>query len=94
MYTYITGMTRTQIYLSDEETSVLDRLARQTGLSRSQLIRDAIGKQYRTVADPERLIAVLRKTSGAWRGRRPSGRDAVERLRSGRLARLHGRGED
>jgi predicted transcriptional regulator len=82
-------MTRTQIYLSDEETSVLDRLARRTGRSRSQLIREAIGSQYVHRVDSEGLADVLRKTAGRWRARRSGGAEQVERLRSGRLASLH-----
>jgi len=89
MYMYITSMTRTQIYLSDEETSVLDRLARQTGRSRSDLIRKAIGSQYVNKVDPEGLAEILQKTAGCWRGQRTSGAALVERLRSGRLASLH-----
>ena len=91
VYTYIYQMTRTQIYLSDEETSVLDQLARRTGRTRSQLIREAIGSQYVRRGDPMALAKVLRKTAGSWRGTRWSGAEQVERLRRGRLARLHGR---
>jgi predicted DNA-binding protein len=86
-----TTMTRTQIYLSDEETSVLNRLARQTGRSRSQLIREAIGSQYVRKVDPDGLAEVLRKTAGCWRGDRATGTAEVERLRSGRLAKIHSR---
>ncbi|MES1172642.1 MAG: CopG family transcriptional regulator [Bacteroidota bacterium] len=57
-------MTRAQIYLSDEETNVLDRLARETGRSRSQLIRQAIGQQYVQKVDGESLADVLRHTAG------------------------------
>lgn len=91
MYTYITIMTRTQIYLSDSETLVLDRLARQTGRSRSQLIREAIAGQYARGVGSEGLAEVLRKTAGCWRGTRASGATLVARLRRGRLAKLHAR---
>ena len=40
MYTYI--VQRTQIYLSDLDAKALDRMARRTGRTRSQLIREAI----------------------------------------------------
>ena len=89
MYIYITAMTRTQIYLGDEETAVLDRIAKQTGRSRSQLIREAISGQYVHSVDPESLAAVLERTAGCWKGQRPSGAAEVERLRPGRLAKLH-----
>jgi predicted DNA-binding protein len=87
MYTYI--VQRTQIYLSEEETDALDREAARTGRTRSQLIREAIDRVYLgrdDVADAERL---LMETAGAWSGRRLSGEDYVERLRGGRLGRLH-----
>ena len=84
-------MTRTQIYLGDEETQVLDQLARTTGQSRSQLIREAIGNQYGRRVDPKKLLEVLRKTAGRWRAARASGATQVEQLRRGRLSRLHAR---
>lgn len=87
MYTYI--VQRTQIYLSEEETDALDREAARTGRTRSQLIRDAIDRVYLGRDDVEDAERVLEETAGAWSGRRVSGRDYVERLRSGRLGRLH-----
>jgi predicted DNA-binding protein len=87
MYTYI--VQRTQIYLSEEETDALDREAARTGRTRSQLIRDAIDRVYLGRDDVEDAERVLEETAGSWSGRRVSGRDYVERLRSGRLGRLH-----
>ena len=90
MYTYI--MTRTQIYLSDEEAFALERESRSSGRTKSRLIRDAIDRVYLTT-NHEALLRVLKRTAGAWR-RREGGAAYVERLRSGRLARIHGeRGE-
>ncbi len=85
MYTYI--MQRTQIYLSERETEALDRLARQTGRTRSQLIREAIDAQYvtRGPADKTELKRALLASAGAWKGRRPSGKAWVERMRRGGL---------
>jgi hypothetical protein len=37
---------RTQIYLTDEELQLLDREARETGASRSELIRRAVREKY------------------------------------------------
>ncbi|HNM84565.1 MAG: CopG family transcriptional regulator [Mycobacterium sp.] len=37
-------MKRTNIYLDEEQTASLDRLARQEGVSRAELIRHLLGK--------------------------------------------------
>ena len=42
----ISAMGRTQIYLGDEELELLDRRARETGASRSELIRRAVRDAY------------------------------------------------
>ena len=90
MYTYI--VQRTQIYLSDDETRVLDREVKDTGKTRSRLIREAIAEQYGTRSDPQRIARALEETAGAWGDRRETGARAVDRLRSGRrLARLRRR---
>lgn len=83
---------RTQIYLTRTELAALDRIEEETGISRSELIRRALDRSY---LGPESLsreerIAIARRTAGAWKGRRETGAEYVERLRSGRLARLHG----
>lgn len=87
MYTYI--MERTQIYLTRRESSALARLAKATGRTRSQLIREAITAQYLVQADGDELTSALEATAGLWSDRAESGEAYVERLRSGRLARLH-----
>jgi predicted DNA-binding protein len=87
MYTYI--MQRTQIYLSERETDALDVAVRATGKTRSHLIREAIAERYGATADADAIETRLRETAGAWAGRRRSGQATVERLRGGRLARLH-----
>ncbi len=85
---YIYTVDRTQIYLSETQAAVLDRQAARTGRSRSQLIREAIDKTYlgETGADAEN---VLKRTSGAWKGRGEDSATYVKRLRRGRLARLY-----
>jgi len=87
MYTYT--MQRTQIYLSERETEALDRAAKATGLTRSHLIREAIAERYLRRADADAVGQALRESAGAWRDREETGADVVERLRSGRLKRIH-----
>ncbi len=82
---------RTQIYLTRTELSALERIKEETGVSQSELVRRAIDRTYlgddaRTV---EERLAVVRETAGAWKRRTVTGAEYVERLRSGRLARLH-----
>lgn len=87
---YIYTMNRTQIYLSDVEARVLERLSKETGKSKSQLIRDAIAGAYlgNRIAGEEAL-KVIRRTAGTWKGRRESGARYVDRIRTGRLSRIH-----
>jgi predicted transcriptional regulator len=83
MYTYIT-MERTQIYLTEQEAEVLDRLASERKTTRSHLIREAIDTQYlsREQRIKERLAA-LDAGFGVWRDREdiPDGKTYVERVR-------------
>ena len=90
MYTYI--VQRTQIYLSDLDAKAPDRMARRTGRTRSQLIREAIEATYIDAPTPEAMEAALIQTAGAWRRGKGSATGAawVEQRRRGRLARLHG----
>jgi len=83
-------MVRTQIYLSDEEARALEREARASGRTKSRLIRDAIDRVYLGEKDADEVLRSLETPAGAWR-RRESGAAYVERLRSGRLARIHSR---
>ena len=85
---YIYIMRRTQIYLSEEETRALEREARATGRTKSRLIREAIDRVYMGGRETSELLRSLRETAGAWR-RREDGAAYVERVRSGRLARIH-----
>lgn len=91
MYIYI--MNRTQIYLSDQEAGVLERLARETGKSKSQLIRDAIADAYLgNRSSSDETLNVIRSAAGTWKGRRESGARYVDRIRTGRLTRIHPQG--
>lgn len=99
MYVYI--MQRTQIYLTERESTALDREAKRTGRTRSQLIREAIEEKYVSPgASAEEFLRVLEETAGAWQDRDFTGQEYVEAIRSGigeRLARLWGEpapGED
>lgn len=88
MYIYI--MNRTQIYLTDEQEKALSARAKKTGRSKSDLIREAIDANYlRRASDTDAFLKVLKQTSGAWKGRQESGKEYVEKLRKGRLSRLH-----
>lgn len=92
-YTIMDELKRTQIYLTREELSALEREQRGTGTNQSELIRRAIDREYlgrarRSKADRVRAI---RSAAGAWKGRTETGAEYVERMRSGRLARLHAR---
>lgn len=88
---YSDTMSRTQIYLGEEELTLLDRAGRETGASRSELIRRAVRSTFGGQASEERLRA-LRASAGSWRGRTRDGAVYVEEIRSGdvneRLARL------
>jgi len=87
MYTYIT-MVRTQIYLTEEEERALAKLARERGTTKAQLIREAIDSAYLAASGQRALLDALARSAGAW-SRKQGGAAYVERLRSGRLARLH-----
>jgi predicted DNA-binding protein len=83
-------MERTQIYLNAEEARALERLARRTGRTKSQLIREAIDQTYLgSRHDREHVIAAIRRAAGSWRQRKETGAEYVEQIRGGRLARLH-----
>jgi len=84
---------RTQIYLTRSELSALERIKEETGVSQSELVLRAIDRTYlgddaRTV---EERLAIVQESAGAWKGRKETGAAYVERLRSGRLGRLHGK---
>jgi len=84
-------MSRTQVYLGEGELELLDRAARDTGASRSELIRRAVRATFGERGQDERLRA-LRASAGSWKGRRASGAEYVDAIRGGelndRLARL------
>lgn len=85
MYTYI--MERTQIYLSREQSTALDREAKRRGTTRSHLIREAIEARYGDDRDPAEALEAVRASAGLWADRAETGAEYVERLRSGRRLR-------
>jgi len=93
-YTVMDELKRRQVYLTQEELSVLERQQRGTGTNQSELIRRAIDHQYlgRARLGKADRLRVIRTAAGAWSGRTETGAEYVERLRPGRLARVRTRG--
>lgn len=77
---------RTQVYLGDDELELLDRVARATGASRSELIRRAVRTTFGEKTKAERLRA-LDASAGSWGGRL-TGADYVDALRGDLNQRL------
>jgi Arc/MetJ-type ribon-helix-helix transcriptional regulator len=88
---YGDAVSRTQVYLGEDELELLGRASRETGASRSELIRRAVRTTFGEQGKDEKLRA-LRASAGSWGGRRTRGAEYVEALRGGdlneRLARL------
>lgn len=78
---------RTQVYLGDDELELLDRMARATGASRSELIRRAVRSTFGATTKAERLRAID-ASAGSWRGRRLTGAESVDVLRGDLNERL------
>jgi hypothetical protein len=84
---YPGGMTRTQVYLHDEELELLERLSAATGASRSELIRRAIHGTFGKPSKSEKLRA-LETSAGSWKGRELSGAEYVDSVRGDLNQRL------
>jgi len=80
-------MSRTQIYLGQEELELLDRATAETGASRSELIRRAIRRTFGQQSQDARLDA-LRRSAGSWKRRGFTGSDYVDALRGDLNERL------
>jgi len=84
-------MSRTQVYLGEGELELLERASRNTGASRSELIRRAVRATFGEQGKDEKLRG-LKASAGSWRGRRANGAEYVDALRGGdlgeRLAQL------
>ena len=63
------AMDRTQIYLSEGQTRELEQHARQRGVTRSHLIREAVEQYLGQTWDPERFNAALDAVAGMWADR-------------------------
>lgn len=88
MYSGVMG--RTQVYLGDDELSLLDRVSKATGASRSELIRRAVRESLGAGGKEDRRLA-LRASAGSWKGRRFTGAEYVDAIRGDldeRLRRL------
>ncbi|MGH2768364.1 MAG: ribbon-helix-helix protein, CopG family [Actinomycetota bacterium] len=85
MYSDVVG--RAQVYLGEEELELLDRVARFTGASRSELIRRAIRSTFGEKTKEEKLRA-LDASAGSWRGRRFTGAEFVDAIRGDLKERL------
>jgi Arc/MetJ-type ribon-helix-helix transcriptional regulator len=84
-------MGRTQVYLGEEELELLDRLARSTGASRSELIRRAVRSTFGERSKDDKLRA-LDASAGSWAGRRFTGSEYVDAIRGDLNERLRRRG--
>lgn len=87
---YGDAMGRTQVYLGSDELELLDRVARVTGASRSELVRRAVRNTFGEPTKADKLEA-LAASAGSWRGRRFTGSEYVDSVRGDldeRLARL------
>ncbi len=84
-------VSRTQIYLGSEELALLDRASKESGASRSELIRRAVRATFGDQDKADKLRA-LQTSAGSWRGHRASGAEYVDAWRGDdlneRLSRL------
>ncbi len=83
-------MGRPQVYLTAEELALLDRVGRESGASRSELIRRAVRATFGAGDGSERLAAV-RQAAGVGSDRPFTGAEYVDAIRgdlSERLRRL------
>jgi hypothetical protein len=81
-------VSRTQVYLGEEELELLDQAAQATGASRSALIRRAVKESFGTTTKTDRLRA-LRASAGSWKGRSFTGAEYVDATRGDLNDRLH-----
>lgn len=77
-------MLRTQISLTENQKRILDAKSAESGLSLSELVRQAVDRCYGGDRDLEHDLSRLRAGAGAWADRDETGEAYVERVRSGR----------
>ena len=80
-------MPRIHVNLEDDELALLDRVARATGDSRSELIRRAVRQTHGTMSTEEKLEA-LKETAGAWSDCQVTGAQYVDATRGDLNERL------
>ncbi len=93
MYTAYIVMRRTQIYLDDRQRRQLDRVAKRTLRTVSDLIREAIDARYAAATNEDFLEALRAGAFGVWKDRSDLGTtdSYVRRVRGGtRVDRLVG----
>ncbi len=93
MYNAYIVMKRTQIYLDDRQRRKLDRVAKRTRRTVSELIREAIDARYAASPKEDFLDALLAGAFGVWKDRHDLGSTDtyVRRVRRGnRIDRLVG----
>lgn len=90
---YSGGVTRTQIYLGDEELALLDRASRASGASRSELVRRAV-RALLGGGDGSERVAALSEAAGIWRDRPFTGAEYVDAVRGDLNERLRRLGLD
>ena len=93
MYNAYIVMRRTQIYLDDRQRRTLDRVAKRTRRTVSDLIREAIDARYAATPKEDFLEALRAGAFGVWKDRSDLGKtDAYMRRqrRGSRLERLSG----
>jgi hypothetical protein len=93
MYNVYIMMRRTQIYLDDRQRRKLDRVAKRTRRTVSELIREAIDARYAATPREDFLDALRGGAFGVWKERKDLGQtDAfLRRQRHGsRIDRLAG----
>ena len=86
MYNVYIVMRRTQIYLDDQQRRKLERVAKRTHRTLSDLIREAIDARYTATPKEDFLEALRSGAFGVWKERKDLGTtDAyVRRQRRGR----------
>ena len=86
MYNVYIVMRRTQIYLDDQQRRKLERVAKRTHRTLSELIREAIDARYAATPKEDFLEALRSGAFGVWKERKDLGTtDAyVRRQRRGR----------
>lgn len=62
-------MTRTQIYLTEDEKDGLEAVARSTDKNQSEIIREAVDR-FLDLTRGNRRKAILNEAAGMWRNRK------------------------